>query len=180
LKTYQKENNTMNWEEDDLERFIRSNRDKFNESQPAPDHQQLFLRKLLNKFREVISIVPYLVKVGVATLLIFILSFFVWKMYICPPLTHISLKYWKVEHNYKYRIHMSSKLVYSYIDNQDEKTKVGNEIKKYDDSYQTLKEKLRKDPSPDNVIKMLGLYQQELLYLEGEVENYRNKKPLNK
>jgi hypothetical protein len=81
-----------NWDEDELEKFIKTNKDKFDVYQPEEGHHQLFLKKLLNKFREVISIVPYLVKVGVATVLIFALSFLVWKMYICPPLTHISLK----------------------------------------------------------------------------------------
>jgi hypothetical protein len=80
-----------NWEEEELEKFIRNNKGKFDVYQPEPNHDQHFLNKLINKFREVINIVPYLVKVGVATIFIFILSFLLWRTYICPPLSRISL-----------------------------------------------------------------------------------------
>jgi hypothetical protein len=167
----------MNWNEDELEKFIRSNRDKFNENQPAPDHQQLFLNKLLRKFREIISIVPYLAKVGVATLIIFTLSFFIWKMYISPPLTHVSLKYWKVERGYRYRINRNTRLVYSYATTRQDSARLESRISKYDNSYNLLKKQLKKDPSPDNIVKMLGLYKEEVLSLESEVQNYRTANP---
>ncbi|MCX6260920.1 MAG: hypothetical protein NTY95_08785, partial [Bacteroidia bacterium] len=84
-----------NWKDEELEKFIRDNKDKFDVYQPESNHNQHFLNKLINKFKEVINIVPYLVKVGITTILIFILSFLLWRTYICPPLSHISLKYWK-------------------------------------------------------------------------------------
>ena len=100
-----------NWEEEELEKFIRDNKDKFDTYQPEPNHNQHFLIQLINKFKEAINIVPHLVKVGIATILIFFISFVVWRMYISPPLTRISLKYWKVEHDYKYHIRRSTRKI---------------------------------------------------------------------
>jgi len=131
-----------NWKEEELEKFIRNNKDKFEIYQPEPDHDQHFLNKLINKFKKVINIVPYLVKVGVATILIFILSFLLWRIYICPPLSCISLKYWKVEHNYKYQINRSTRLTYSYINNSEEKAKFKSELQKLNEAYGILKKQL--------------------------------------
>jgi hypothetical protein len=176
LKTY---SNMKNWKEEELEKFIRDNKDKFDVYQPEPDHNQHFLNKLFNKFKEVISIVPYLVKVGIATILIFILSFGVWKIYIAPPLTRISLKYWKVEHNYKYRIHRSTRQTYTYINNLDEKAKFKSELQKFDDSYKMLKKKLKENPSAENISNMLRFYKEKLLTLEENIQNDRDKNTQN-
>ncbi len=90
---------------------------------------------------------PYLVKVGIATILIFILSFLVWRTYICPPLTRISLKYWKVEHDYKHQINRSTRLTYNYINNLEEKAKFKSELQKFDETYKILKKQLKENPS---------------------------------
>jgi hypothetical protein len=169
-----------NLKEEELEKFIRDNKDKFDINEPESDHNQHFLKKLLNKFKEVINIVPYLVKAGIATLLIFIFSFLIWRTYLCPPLTRISLKYWKVEHNYRYHIHRSTQLTYSYINNSDEKAEFKFKLQKFDDSYKVLKKQLRENPSPDNIANMLRFYQEELLDLEENIQNYTNKKTQNK
>lgn len=172
LKTY---SNMKNWEEEELEKFIRDNKDKFNTYQPEPSHNQHFLIKLINKFKEVINIVPHLVKVGIATIIIFILSFIVWRTYISPPLTRISLKYWKVEHDYKYQIHQSTRLTYNYINNLEEKAKFKFELQKFDDSYRILKKQLKENPSADNIANMLRFYKEKLLTLEENIQNYINK-----
>lgn len=166
-------------EEEELEKFIRENKDKFDTYQPEPDHNQLFLVKLIKKFKEVISIVPYLVKVGIATVLIFILSFVVWRIFLSPPLTRISLKYWKVEHNYKYRIHRNTWLTYNYINNLEEKAKFNSDLQKFEDSYKTLKKQLKENPSEDNIANMLRFYKDKLLTLEENIQNFRNKNTQN-
>jgi saccharopine dehydrogenase-like NADP-dependent oxidoreductase len=168
------------WDEQELEKFIKENKDKFDIYQPDPDHNQHFLIKLLNKFKEVISIVPYLVKVGIATILIFILSFLVWKAYICPPLTHISLKYWKVEHNYRHQINRNTRLTYTYINNPEEKAGFESKLQKFDETYKILKEQLKENPSSDNITNMLRFYNEELLTLQENIQNYRNNKTINK
>jgi hypothetical protein len=162
-------------EEEELEKFIRVNKDKFDINEPESNHDQHFLNKLINKFKEVINIVPYLVKVGLATTLIFILSFFIWRIYFCPPLSRISFKYWKVEHNYRYQIHRSTRLTYDYINNSEEKAKFKTELQKFDDSYKILRKQLRENPSEDNIASMLKFYREELLTLEEDIQNYTNK-----
>jgi len=162
-------------EEEELEKFIRENKDKFDVNEPESNHDQHFLNKLINKFKEVINIVPYLVKVGLATILIFILSFFIWRTYFCPPLTRISFKYWKVEHNYRYQIHRSTRLTYNYINNSEEKAKFKSELQKFNDSYKILRKQLRENPSEDNIASMLKFYREELLTLEEDIQNYTNK-----
>jgi len=161
-------------EEEDLEKFIRENKDKFDTYHPEPGHSQLFLSRLIKKFKAVINIVPYLVKVGIATIFIFILSFVVWKTYLSPPLTRISLKYWKVEHNYKYQIHRSTRLTKKYITNPVEKVKLDSELQKFDDSYLILKKQLKENPSEDNIADMLRFYKEKLLAIEENIQNNRN------
>jgi hypothetical protein len=167
------------WKEEELEKFIRENKDKFDTYHPEPSHNQLFLNKLIKKFKAVINIVPYLVKVGIATILIFILSFVIWKLYLSPPLTRISLKHWKVEHEYKYRIHRSTRLAYKYINNSEGKAEFNSELQKFEDSYKILKKQLKENPSADNIANMLRFYNEELLTLEENIQNYRSKNTQN-
>ncbi|MGC1390520.1 MAG: hypothetical protein WA816_05740 [Bacteroidales bacterium] len=169
-----------NWKEEELEKFIRNNKDKFDVYQPEPNHDQHFLNKLINKFKEVINIVPYLVKVGVTTIFIFIFSFLLWRTYFCPPLSKISLKYWKVEHDYKYQINQSTRLNYSSINNTEEEAKFKSELQKFDETYETLKKQLKENPSSDNIANMLRFYKEELLTLEENIQNYKNVNTLNK
>ena len=177
MNTY---SNMKKLEEEELEKFIRDNKDRFNIYEPESNHNQHFLKKLVNKFKEVINIVPYLVKVGLATILIFILSFLIWRTFICPPLTRISLKYWKVEHDYTHQIKRSTQLAYNYINNLEEKAKFKFELQKFDDSYKILRKQLRENPSADNIANMLRFYEEEVLTLEENAQNYRNRNTLNK
>jgi hypothetical protein len=168
-----------NREEEELEKFIRDNRNKFDVYQPEPNHNQHFLNKLFNKFKEVINIVPYLVKVGIATALIFILSFLLWRAYICPPLSRISFKYWKAEHDYIYQIKRSTRLTNNSPGNSEEKAEFQNDLQKFDETYKTLKKQLKENPSADNIANMLRFYKEKLLTLQENTQNYRNRNPLN-
>lgn len=169
-----------NLEEEELENFIRDNKNKFDVYQPELNHNQHFLNKLINKFKEVINIVPYLVKVGIATLLIFILSFLLWRAYICPPLSQISFKYWKVEHDYKFQISRSIRLTYNSIDNLEEKAEFKSELQKFDETFKILKKQLKENPSEDNIANMLRFYKEKLLTIEEDTQNYRNRNTLKK
>ena len=169
-----------NWDEDELEKFIRDNKDKFDKYAPDQDHAQHFLKRLTNKFKEVIDIMPYLVKVGIVTILIFIISFFVWKAYLCPPLTHISFKYWKVEHGYKSQINRNIRMTYRYITNPEEREKFDSELQKSDEAYKNLKQLLRKNPSEENIADMLRFYKDKILTLQENAQQYQYRNPLKK
>lgn len=161
-------------DEQELEKFISDNKEKFNIYKPDRNHSKLFLKKLAKTFREVISIVPYLVKVTVATLFVFILSFLVWRNYICPPLTHVSLKYWKVERDYKHHIKRALRLNYEKYNN-DLKGKADFEsrLQKYDETYAILKGELKENPSAENTANLLKFYKDKLLMLEENSQNLR-------
>ncbi len=169
-----------NWDEDELEKFIRDNKDKFDKYAPDQDHAQHFLKRLTNKFKEVIDIMPYLVKVGIVTILIFIISFFVWKAYLCPPLTHISFKYWKVEHGYKSQINRNIRMTYRYITNPEEREKFDSELQKSDEAYKNLKQLLRENPSEENIADMLRFYKDKVLTLQENAQQYQYRNPVKK
>ncbi len=169
-----------NWDEDELEKFIRDNKDKFDKYAPDQDHAQHFLKRLTNKFKEVIDIMPYLVKVGIVTILIFIISFFVWKAYLCPPLTHISFKYWKVEHGYKSQINRNIRMTYRYITDPEEREKFDSELQKSDETYKNLKQLLRENPSEENIADMLRFYKDKVLTLQENAQQYQYRNPVKK
>ena len=159
-------------EEEELEKFIRENKDKFDIYEPESDHNQHFFNKLLNKFKAVINIVPYLLRVGLATIFIFIISFLIWRAYLCPPLTRISLKYWKAEHDYKRQINRTTRLTYHSINTAEGKAEFESDLQKFDDTYKSLKKLLKENPSEENIATMLRFYQQKLLTLQENIQNY--------
>jgi hypothetical protein len=75
-----------------IEKFIRENKNKFGVYRPPDSHLDRFLLKLNYRISELISIVPYLFRVAVATLLIFIASIIVWNSYIRKDRHEISLR----------------------------------------------------------------------------------------
>jgi hypothetical protein len=68
--------------EDSIESFIRDNKEKFGVYRPPANHLEKFLFKLNYGIREMISIVPYLIRVAVATVIIFIASIMIWNNFI--------------------------------------------------------------------------------------------------
>jgi len=78
--------------EDTIESFILKNRDKFETMGPSEDHTERFLNKLNQRIRHIISIVPYLIKVAVATVLIFTASIIIWNNFIRKDRHEITLK----------------------------------------------------------------------------------------
>jgi len=78
--------------ENNIERFIRENKDKFGDYGPAESHLNNFLVKLSTRLKRIISIAPYLLKVAIATILIFVASVVVWNSYIRKDRHQVSLK----------------------------------------------------------------------------------------
>ena len=77
---------------DNIEKFIRENRDKFGVDQPHDNHMEKFLTKLNNKILHIISIVPYLIRVAIVTVLIFTASLLIWNNYIRKDRHEITLR----------------------------------------------------------------------------------------
>lgn len=67
------------WTEEELENFILENRDKLRgEKTPTDVHEIKFLKKLQLRVKKFIDLTPYLVKVAIVTLIIFIASSLIW------------------------------------------------------------------------------------------------------
>jgi hypothetical protein len=54
------------------------------EKLPSENHEEKFLAKLQSRFKEYVSITPYLVKVAIVTVIIFLCSMFVWYSFLRP------------------------------------------------------------------------------------------------
>jgi hypothetical protein len=78
--------------QDNIEKFIRKNRDKFGDQIPPENHMEKFFSRLNARIRHYINIVPYLIKVAVATILIFLASVAVWNNFIRKDRNAISLR----------------------------------------------------------------------------------------
>lgn len=83
----------MKLTEDNIEDFIRQNKDRFNWMYPPNNqHEEKFLRKLVNKFKKFVNIVPYLLRVLIVTIIIFVASIWIWNSYIRKDRNEITLK----------------------------------------------------------------------------------------
>jgi hypothetical protein len=77
----------MEWTEEKLEKFIKENKDALIDGcRPVIGHEGHFLLKLSKRFKKFISIVPYLVKVLIITVIIFACSIFVWYKFLKHPI----------------------------------------------------------------------------------------------
>jgi hypothetical protein len=78
--------------ENNIEIFIRENRDKFIISLPRDHHKDKFQYKLQRRLKHIINIIPYLLRVAFVTLVVFTASIIVWNNYIRKDRLEISLK----------------------------------------------------------------------------------------
>jgi hypothetical protein len=78
--------------EKNIENFIRKNKDKFGDYRLPDNHLEIFMNKLNRRIRNIISIVPYLIKVTIATLIIFAASIIIWNNYLRKDRHEITLR----------------------------------------------------------------------------------------
>lgn len=78
--------------EDTIEKFIRENKNKFGVYRPPDSHLEKFIFKLNYRIRHIISIAPYLLRVAVATVIIFIASIIIWNNYIRKDRHEVTLR----------------------------------------------------------------------------------------
>jgi hypothetical protein len=71
-----------NWNEEKLTEFIKENRDLILKGKPTDAHEIKFMAKLQLRVRHFIDLTPYLVKVAIVTVIIFVASFLVWNSFI--------------------------------------------------------------------------------------------------
>lgn len=67
-----------NWTKEELDKFIKENKDLLIKSKPTDAHEIKFMTKLQLRVRHFIDLTPYLVKVAIITIIIFASSILIW------------------------------------------------------------------------------------------------------
>ena len=149
----------------ELEDFIRKNKDKFEVYPPKENHSEIFLVRLQERLHKIyISIVPHLIKVAITTVIVFVISLFVWNGWIRSDrdqksLGSVSWKYWKMEREYKSDIRKREKfLIVFFKDAPELKKNFDYNIKCMDSTYVDLKHELKKNPDSELIIPLMEYY----------------------
>lgn len=171
-----------------IEEIIRSNKDFFEEAEPSRGHLERFNRKLELRFGTVAikrSIVPYLLKAAVVTLLVTLSSLWTWDHFIRSDrnrmtLGQVSPQYKEVENYYVHQVNlMESELVNIDLKNNPEQKKMLlSEIKSMDSVYVQLQKELKANPNDERIINaMIEHYQTKveiMSYIVNQLKEIRN------
>ncbi|HEX2976433.1 MAG TPA: hypothetical protein VHO68_10910, partial [Bacteroidales bacterium] len=160
-----------------IEDIIRENKDFF-EAEPMDGHLERFSMKLESRFRKQEpkrSIVPYLLRAAVVTLLVTMSSLWVWDNYLSPKnkrmaLGDVSPQYKEVENYYVHQVNlMQGELSGSgLISNPEQKEMLMKEMKSMDSVYVSLQKELKANPHDQRIINaMIEHYQTKV-----DVMNY--------
>lgn len=77
---------------DKIDDLIQKNKDEFNEDVVDVHHDERFLVKLHNRFKKIVNIVPYLVRIAIVDVIIIVISIWIWNSYIRKDRNEITLK----------------------------------------------------------------------------------------
>jgi hypothetical protein len=177
-----------------IDDVIRNNRDFFEEAEPSNGHFERFNRKLEIRFRISTvkrSIVPYLLKAAVVTLLVTLSSLYTWDHFIRPgssrmTLGQVSPQYKEVENYYIHQVNLMEGEIIN-IDlknNPDQKAMLMNEMRSMDSVYVSLQKELKANPDDERIINaMIEHYQTKLevmTYIVNQLKAVRNSNQNNK
>ncbi len=171
-----------------IEEIIRSNKDFFEEAEPSEGHMERFTGKLEMKFRagaQKRSIVPYLLRAAVATLLVTLSSLWTWDHFIRPgrnmmTLGDVSPQYREVENYYIHQVNlMEGEIGNVNISNDPEqKQMLMTELKSMDSVYVQLQKELKDNPDDERIINaMIEHYQTKvevMTYIINQLKAIRN------
>jgi hypothetical protein len=171
-----------------IEDIIRSNKDFFEDAEPSTGHLERFNRKLEKRFQVNTikrSIVPYLLKAAVVTLLITLSSLWTWDHFIRTgssrmTLGQVSPQYKEVENYYVHQVNlMEGEIVNVDLkNNPEQKTMLLKEMKSMDSTYVSLQKELKANPNDERIINaMIEHYQTKLevmTYIVNQLKTIRN------
>jgi hypothetical protein len=171
-----------------IEDIIRNNKDFFEEAEPSNGHLERFNRKLEQRFQVHTikrSIVPYLLKAAVVTLLITLSSLWTWDHFLRPANTRMTLgqvspQYKEVENYYVHQVNMmESEIVSVDLNNgSEQKTMLLKEMRTMDSTYVSLQKELKANPNDERIINaMIEHYQTKLevmTYIVNQLKSIRN------
>ncbi|HPA86896.1 MAG TPA: hypothetical protein PK106_03820 [Bacteroidales bacterium] len=161
-----------------IEEIIRNNRDLFDGAEPSAGHFERFTRKLEIRCGRVPvkrSIVPYLLRAAVVTLLVTLSSLWTWEHFIRPDrdrmsLSEVSPEFREVENYYVHQVNlMESELGNIEVKgNEEQKRILLKEMKSMDSVYVQLQKELKANPNDERIINaMIEHYQTKV-----DVMNY--------
>jgi hypothetical protein len=171
-----------------IEEIIRNNKEFFDEAEPSEGHFERFTRKLEIRFGNKTikrSIVPYLLKAAVVTLLVTLSSLWTWDHFIRSDrnkmtLGDVSPQYKEVENYYVHQVNlMESELVDIELKNSPEQKQIlMSEMRSMDSVYVQLQKELKANPNDERIINaMIEHYQTKLevmSYIVSQLKAMRN------
>ena len=170
-----------------IEDIIRNNKDYFEDAEPSACHLERFNRKLEKRFQAKTikrSIVPYLLKAAVVTLLITLSSLWTWDHFIRTgssrmTLGQVSPQYKEVENYYVHQVNMMEGEISSVdLNNAEQKAMILKEIKSMDSTYVSLQKELKANPNDERIINaMIEHYQTKLevmTFIVNQLKTIRN------
>lgn len=171
-----------------IEDLIRNNREIFEDSEPSEGHFERFSVKLeirCQKKAAKRSIVPYLLRAAVVTLLVTLSSLWTWDHFIRTGATRMTLgqvspQYKEVENYYIHQVNlMENEIVSSGVkNNPEQKDMLMKEMKSMDSVYVSLQKELKANPNDERIINaMIEHYQTKLevmTYIVNQLKTLRN------
>jgi hypothetical protein len=156
-----------------IDDIIRDNRDFFEDKEPSEGHFDRFNRKLAMRFPQVKttrSIVPYLLKAAVVTLLVTLSSLWTWEHFIRPDRSRMALgdvspHYREVENYYIHQVTLLESEIgtVEINSNPEQKGMLLSEMRSMDSVYVQLQKELKANPGDERIINaMIEHYQTKL------------------
>lgn len=156
-----------------IEDLIRQNRELFEDREPSEGHFDRFSVKLeirCQKMASRRSIVPYLLKAAVVTLLVTLSSLWTWDHFIRPgssrmTLGQVSPQYKEVENYYLHQVNLMEGEIsnINISNNPEQKDMLMQEMKSMDSTYVSLQKELKANPNDERIINaMIEHYQTKL------------------
>jgi len=156
-----------------IEDIIRNDKDFFDGAEPSEGHLERFNRKLgiFSSSKAVKrSIVPYLLKAAVVTLLVTLSSLWTWDHFIRSDRSRMALgdvspQYREVENYYLHQVNLMESEIgdVEISNNPEQKIILMNEIESMDSVYVQLQKELKANPGDERIINaMIEHYQTKL------------------
>ena len=171
-----------------IDEIISSNKDFFEDQEPSEGHFERFKRKLEMRFHAGSmkrSIVPYLLKAAVVTLLVTLSSLWTWDHFIRPERSRMTLgdvspQYREVENYYIHQVNLMENEIGSITLSGDteQKEMLNAELRSMDSVYVQLQKELKANPNDERIINaMIEHYQTKLdvmTFIVNQLRTIRN------
>ena len=169
-----------------LEEIVEENRSLFDDLEPYEGHFERFRKKLNSKAQKNIrSIVPYLLKAAVVTLLITLSSLWVFDNFIVPlgknvRISRVSSEYKETEAYYMRQVELKENELneLDFSNNPEQLEMLQKELAEMDEVYSQLQKDLKKNSKDQRVINaMIDHYQTKLnvmSYIVNQLKEVQN------